>query len=101
MVRFEDYCDRRSTLAAELLDEQAPASETPSATNTEPLQRLCSRCQSTMTLSRIFAVPVGHKSSSDTFTPRTFTDEFVAAGFGLVRNNDQIVDQIANAKNDA
>jgi hypothetical protein len=31
----------------------------------------------------------------------TCADEFVAAGFGLVRNNDQILDQIANAKNDA
>jgi hypothetical protein len=30
-----------------------------------------------------------------------FADEFVAAGFGLVRNNDQILDRIANAENDA
>ncbi len=30
-----------------------------------------------------------------------FADEFLAAGLGLVRNNDQILDQIANAKNDA
>ncbi|WP_169314865.1 hypothetical protein [Rubinisphaera brasiliensis] len=34
-------------------------------------------------------------------TRGTFADEFVAAGFGLVRNNDQILDQIANAKSEA